>query len=115
MRQKVDQQKIELFLQRLGRYFTKSGRVYLVGGTTMVYKGLRQQTVDIDLAFEIFNADHSAFIAVVRDLKERLSLNIEEASPADFIPLPAGYRNAVNTLGAMGNWIFFISTCTALH
>lgn len=39
MRQRVDQQKIELFLQQLGRHFTKPGRVYLVGGTTMVYEG----------------------------------------------------------------------------
>lgn len=76
MRQPVDQQRIELFLQRLGRQFTKPGRVYLVGGTTMVYEGLRQQTLDIDIAYDIANEDHSAFIAVVRELKERLSLNI---------------------------------------
>ena len=53
MRQRVDQQRIELFLQQLGRQFTKPGRVYLVGGTIMVYEGLRQQTLDIDLALEI--------------------------------------------------------------
>lgn len=53
MRQRVDQQRIEYFLQRLGQQFRKPGRVYLVGGTTMVYEGLRQQTLDIDLALEI--------------------------------------------------------------
>lgn len=68
----------------------------------MVYEGLRQQTVDIDLAFEVDNADHSTFIAIVRDLKERLSLNIEEASPADFIPLPAGYRDRSEYVGRYG-------------
>lgn len=77
MRQRVDQQRIELFLQQLGRRFTKPGRVYLVGGTTMVYEGLRQQTLDIDLALEIADEDHSTFIATVRELKERYSLNIE--------------------------------------
>ncbi len=92
MRERVDQQRIELFLQQLGRYFPKAGRVYLVGGTTMVFEGLRQQTLDIDLALEIADEDHGLFISTVRRLKEQLSLNIEEASPADFIPLPAGYR-----------------------
>ena len=92
MRQRVDQQRIELFLQQLGRQFVGPGRVYLVGGTTMVYEGLRQNTLDIDLALEIADEDHSRFISAVRMLKEQLSLNIEEASPADFIPLPAGYR-----------------------
>jgi hypothetical protein len=36
-RQQVDQQRIEYFLQQLGRQFTKPGRVYLVGGTSIVY------------------------------------------------------------------------------
>jgi len=102
MRQRVDQQRIELFLHQLGRQFTKPGRVYLVGGTTMVYEGLRQQTLDIDLALEIADEDHSAFIATVRHLKERLSLNVEEASPADFIPLPAGYRERSQFVGRYG-------------
>lgn len=102
MRQRVDQQRIELFLQRLGRQFSKPGRIYLVGGTTMVYEGLRQQTLDIDLALEIANEDHSAFITVVRQLKESLSLNIELASPADFIPLPAGYRERSQFVGRYG-------------
>ena len=68
----------------------------------MVYEGLRQQTLDIDLALEIDDADHSLFIATVRELKERLSLNIEEASPADFIPLPAGYRERSQFVGRYG-------------
>lgn len=102
MRQRVDQQRIELFLQRLGRQFSRPGRIYLVGGTTMVYEGLRQQTLDIDLAIEVDNQDHSAFIAVVRELKNSLSLNIEEASPGDFIPLPAGYRERSQYIGRYG-------------
>jgi hypothetical protein len=102
MRQRVDQQRIEHFLQQLGRQFTKPGRIYLVGGTIMVYEGLRQQTLDIDLALEIANEDHSAFITAVRTLKERLSLNIEEASPADFIPLPSGYRERSQFVGRYG-------------
>ncbi len=102
MRQRVDQQRIELFLQRLGRQFNRPGRIYLVGGTTMVYEGLRQQTLDIDLAIEVDNQDHSAIIAVVRELKNTLSLNIEEASPADFIPLPGGYKERSQYVGRYG-------------
>lgn len=68
----------------------------------MVYEGLRQQTLDIDLAFEIADQDHSAFIAAIRELKERLALNIEEVSPADFIPLPANYRERSEFVGRYG-------------
>jgi hypothetical protein len=102
-RQSVDQQRIEHFLRRLGRQFAKPGRVYLVGGTSMVYEGLRHQTLDIDLTFEVALEDHSSFIEVVRDLKERLSLNIEEVSPADFIPLPAGYMERSEFINRYGH------------
>lgn len=102
MRQRCDRQGIERFLQNLGRRFTKPGRLYLVGGTTMVYEGFRRQTVDIDISFDVDDRDHSAFVEAVRDLKERLSLNIEEASPAEFIPLPSGYRERSPFIGRYG-------------
>ncbi|MXX24696.1 MAG: hypothetical protein F4Z82_04505 [Caldilineaceae bacterium SB0668_bin_21] len=73
-----------------------------MGGTTLVYEGLRQQTLDIDISFEVDDRDHGAFIEAVRDLKERLALNIEEASPADFIPLPSGYRERSPFIGRYG-------------
>ncbi len=102
MRQRCDRQGIEQFLQSLGRRFTRTGRLYLVGGTTMVYEGYRRQTLDINIGFEVDNRDHSAFVEAVRDLKERLSLNIEEASPAEFIPLPSGYRERSPFIGRYG-------------
>lgn len=102
MRKQVDRQRIEIFLQRLGRIFPRPGRVYLVGGTTLVYEGLRQQTLDIDITFDVSNEDHSRFVTAVRELKENLSLNIEEASPAEFIPLPAGYEERSEFIGRYG-------------
>lgn len=107
LRRPVDQQRIEYFLQQLGKQFTKPGRVYLVGGTSMVYEGLRGQTLDIDLTFEIANEDHSLFIEVVRDLKEKLSLNVEEVSPADFIPLPSGYKERSQFINRYGQLDIF--------
>ena len=101
-RLQVDQQRIDRFLQQLGRRFPKPGRIYLVGGTSLVYEGLRSQTLDIDLTFEIAPEDHTLFIEVVRELKESLSLNIEEVSPADFIPLPAGYKERSEYINRYG-------------
>lgn len=102
MREQVDRQRIETFLQQLGRIFSRRGRLYLVGGTTLVYEGLRAQTLDIDITFVIANEDHSRFVQVVRELKESLSLNIEEASPAEFIPLPTGYEARSEFIGRYG-------------
>ncbi|HEY7492036.1 MAG TPA: hypothetical protein VIH59_13120 [Candidatus Tectomicrobia bacterium] len=53
LRQQVDRIRIEGFLQRLGERFRQPARLYLVGGTTMVFEALRLQTLDIAAALEV--------------------------------------------------------------
>src|SRR5712692_10603547 len=93
LRPPVDRDRIRLFLKSLGDRLRRYGRIYLVGGTTLVFEGLRQQTLDIDLAIEVAPADHGDLIQAIRELKDKLSINVEEASPGDFIPLPSGYES----------------------
>jgi hypothetical protein len=73
-----------------------------VGGTTLVAFGFRDQTVAIDLSMEVDNAHHQRLIETIRRLKEELNLNIEEASPGDFIPLPKGWRDRSLYVGTFG-------------
>jgi hypothetical protein len=62
------------------------GKIYLTGSASAVLFGWRNTTVDVDLKLEpepagIFDATH--------DLKDKLDINIELASPDQFIsPLP---------------------------
>ncbi|MEP7357243.1 MAG: DUF6036 family nucleotidyltransferase, partial [Anaerolineales bacterium] len=62
----------------------------------------RERTIDIDIVFEIPPQTHDAFIGAVRNLIVRLNVNIEEASPGDFIPLPAGYADRHEFIGRFG-------------
>jgi hypothetical protein len=101
-REPVDRQRIERFLVELGKRFRRSGKVFLVGGTTMVYEGFRAQTLDIDLTFDVQAEDRSEFIRTVRELKDELDINVEEVSPGDFIPLPAGYEHRAQFIGRYG-------------
>ncbi len=98
----VDRERIATFLQQLGERFRRPDRVYLVGGTTMVWEGFRHQSLDIDLTFEVSPDDDAAFIRTLRALKDELSVNVEESSPDDFIPLPAGYRERSRFVGRYG-------------
>jgi hypothetical protein len=77
-------------------------RLYLVGGTTMVYEGLRDQSLDIDITYEIDPAFESEFAQTVRRLKDELQVNVEEASPGDFIPLPSGWKDRAKFVGRFG-------------
>jgi hypothetical protein len=101
-RQPADRSRIDLFLRRLGEHFRRPGRIYLVGGTTMVFEGLRAQSLDIDLILDVAPADYAAMMQAIRELKDQLALNVEEASPGDFIPLPAGYQERALFVGRYG-------------
>jgi len=92
LRPAVSRDRINAFLRRLGQDFRQPVRLYLVGGTSIVYEEYRQQTLDIDVALEVNADQHAALIRALREIKDSLAINIEEVSLADFIPLPSGYE-----------------------
>lgn len=102
-REEVDQRRIQYFLETLGERFRHAGRIYLVGGTTMVWEGLRAQTIDIDIAYEVAAEDSTEFTRIIQLLKHELKVNVEEAAPGDFIPLPSGYRERSKFVGRFGS------------
>jgi hypothetical protein len=83
MRQKVTAARLEEFMKALGSGVTDPARVYLVGGATAVLFGWRESTIDIDLKAI---PDSDEILRNLPALKERLQVNIELASPDDFIP-----------------------------
>jgi len=46
----VTPERLREFLTRLGREYRQSGRVYLVGGTGLLYQGLKGLTKDVDIS-----------------------------------------------------------------
>lgn len=89
MRQLADEERLRRFMRRLGEEARSSARVYFTGGATALLIGWRASTVDIDLAFD---DDGEALLRLLPPLKEELSLNVELASPAQFIPELTGWR-----------------------
>jgi len=63
--------------------------MYLTGGATAVLEGWRPSTVDIDVRFE---PDSDAALRRIAELKERLQVNVELASPLDFLPPLEGWK-----------------------
>lgn len=93
LRRHVDRPLIDRFLRLVGEQYRRRGRLLLVGGTTLVYESLRAQTLDIDLAIQVADADHDDLFRVIRSVRQTLAINVEEASPDHFIPLPTGYAD----------------------
>jgi hypothetical protein len=100
-RPSVDKTAIESFLQQLGRTFRKPGRLYLVEGTALVHAGVRPGfTQDIDI--QVSGANEGELIVAVQRLIQQMQINIEFASPADFIPLPSQWEMHAQYVGRYG-------------
>lgn len=101
MRQNVTRADIEKFLNALGKAYRKTGRLYLAGGAALVHMGLRSgSTLDIDVVIEA--SDEDEMVTAIRRLKEQMQINIEFASPADFIPIPSQWAAHAKYIGRYG-------------
>ena len=99
MREVADRERIEAFLTALAREATIDTDIFLVGGTSAVLVGWRASTVDIDL---VMRPESDAMLRAIPSLKERLEVNVELASPDQFIPVPPGWEERSPVVGRMG-------------
>ena len=101
MREVADRARIEAFLAALAHEATAETTIYVVGGTSAVLVGWRQATIDVDL---VMRPESDAMLRAIPSLKEKMQLNVELASPDQFIPVPPGWeeREARSSRGSGG-------------
>lgn len=102
MRPDVDRKAIEAFLQQLGRSYRKPGRLYLVGGAALIHANVRPGfTQDIDI--QVAGSNEGELIVAIQRLIQQMQINIEFASPKDFIPLPSQWEAHAQFVGRYGS------------
>jgi len=90
MRPPVDVEAIRVLSRELGAAAREETTLYLTGGVTAVLEGWRPSTIDVDVRLEP-DADER-LLRRLAALKDELGVNIELASPPDFIPELSGWR-----------------------
>jgi hypothetical protein len=90
VRELADAASIERFMRALGRAAATEVSCYFTGGATAVLIGWRETTIDVDVALD---REDDALLRALPRLKDELRLNVELASPGDFVPLPAGWQD----------------------
>ena len=103
MREVADRNRIEAFLSAFAREATVPTDVFLVGGTTAVLVGWRPSTIDIDL---VMRPESDALLRAIPSLKEHLHVNVELASPDQFIPVPPGWEERSPLVTRIGRVTF---------
>src|SRR5882672_8106156 len=104
MREPVTAKRLQDFMKALAGAANSVGRVYLVGGATSVLLGWRSSTVDVDLKFV---PESDEVLRSLPALKERLQINVELASPADFIPELPGWQDRSRFVQQEGKLAFY--------
>ncbi|MEO7189461.1 MAG: DUF6036 family nucleotidyltransferase [Vicinamibacterales bacterium] len=99
MRALADADRIRAFMRALARAAVASGRVYLTGGATAVLHGWRAATLDVDIKLV---PDADALLRAIPQIKESLDVNVELASPDDFIPVKDGWADRSPFIGREG-------------
>jgi hypothetical protein len=90
VRELADAERIQRLMGALGRAADKDGDAYLTGGATAVLVGWRESTIDVDL---LFVPEQDVLLRALPELKDELRVNVELASPLDFVPVPAGWED----------------------
>jgi hypothetical protein len=75
-------------MRAIGEEADAPARVYFTGGASAVLSGWRRSTIDVDV---LFVPEQDRLFRALPRLKESLHLNVELASPADFIPELPGW------------------------
>ena len=90
-------------MRAAGAAAREEGTCYLTGGATAVLLGWRRTTLDIDVRFE---PEQDAVMRELQQIKRDLRLNVETASPGEFIPLPRGWEERSPFAGREGSLTF---------
>jgi hypothetical protein len=89
MRSPVDEPRLRAFMRAIAANADERGSVYLTGGASAVLRHWRLSTVDIHVKIV---PERDRILRALPDLKEKLQINVEFASPADFVPQLPGWQ-----------------------
>ena len=104
MRSDTTKDGIERLMQRLGEAVSTEGRIYFTGGVSAVLMGWREMTIDVDLKAE---PEPQSFFECLPRLKDDLDINIELASPDQFVPASPGWQDRSRFIARHGELSFY--------
>lgn len=104
MRSRADASRVTSFMREFGERARMEATVHLTGGASAVLIGWRATTIDVDIQIV---PDDDRLLRLLPELKEELQVNVELASPSDFIPAVPGWETRSRFISRYGSVSFY--------
>jgi len=104
MRRLADAQGVRRFMEALACQASGDARAYFTGGATAVLIGWRETTIDVDIKLV---PERDEILRAIPRLKENLEINVELASPGDFIPELPDWQSRSAFIATQGRLSFY--------
>lgn len=104
MRGEADRTKLKRLMAAIGERVSGPGVIYLTGGATALLFGWREATIDVDIKPD---PEPPGLFEAIAALKESIDLNIELASPDQFIPPLPRWRDRSVFIATYGPVSFY--------
>lgn len=87
----VKRNTIDQFIEMLSNNFSRPGRVFLIGETSLVFQGWRPWSEHLEFSAEVAEPDNAAFSIDIDSIRQDIGVKILQEHPGDLIPLPDGH------------------------
>jgi len=87
----ITRDRLSEYLTAVVAAYPHPGRLYLIGETSQLFEGWREWVEAVEVAGEVEPEHAGELSEAIYSVAVRLGVEVIEESPADVIPLPAGY------------------------
>lgn len=102
----ISVEQLQQFFTTLGERCEQAAEIYIFGGSALLLIGGQRNTLDVD--FTLGSHAKTAVRKLIATIANEFGLDVEESTPADFLPLPTGSERRHRFIGQYGQIKVFI-------
>lgn len=91
--QPVDQERLLAFLKRLDAALNRPGVLFLLGGSSLIWRGIKTESLDIDLALAEDEPDPLPLLEAITVAGDFIEALVDVIRMSESLPLPVGYAD----------------------
>jgi len=102
--QPINKKRLQAFLKRLSELLKRPGVIFLLGGSSLTWLDVKQDSIDVDLALAEDEADPIPILDAIAGAGDF----IEVIRPQELLPLPEGYADRMEMAARFGSLTVYL-------